>query len=39
LKRELKTFQDKNKLKQIISTNPTLHKILKGIFHTEEDEK
>jgi hypothetical protein len=33
---EIRTFHDKDKLKQFKSTKPELQKILKGIFCTEE---
>jgi hypothetical protein len=33
---KIRTFQDKDKLKQFISTKAALQKILQGIFHTEE---
>jgi hypothetical protein len=39
LNREMKTSQDKDKLKQFMSTNPTIQKILQGLFHIEEGEK
>jgi hypothetical protein len=32
-----KTFQDKDRLQQFISTRSALWKIFKGIFHTEEN--
>jgi hypothetical protein len=35
----VKVFHDKQKLKQYMSTNPPLQKILKGILHTENESK
>jgi hypothetical protein len=37
IKREIKTFQDKYKLKQFVNTRPALQKMLKGIQNTEEE--
>jgi hypothetical protein len=34
---EIKTFHNKQKLKQYMSTKPPLQKILKGILHTYEN--
>jgi hypothetical protein len=39
MKEEIKTFHDKQKLKQFMTTKPTLQKILKGVSHTEEAER
>jgi hypothetical protein len=39
LKGEIKTFQDKDKLKQFITTKPALQRILEGIMHMEQNEK
>jgi hypothetical protein len=36
---EIKTSQDKHKLKQFNTTKPALHKINKGIQHKEEEER
>jgi hypothetical protein len=36
---EIKAFQDKHKLKQFMTTEPALKKILKGIPHTDEEER
>jgi hypothetical protein len=36
---ETRTFQDKDKLKWLTSNKPALQKILKGVLHTEEEEK
>jgi hypothetical protein len=36
---EIKTFYDKQKLKQFMTTKPTLEKKLKGILHREEEEE
>jgi hypothetical protein len=35
----IKVFHDKQKLKQYITTNPPLQKILQGILHTESESK
>jgi hypothetical protein len=35
----IKFFQDKQKLKPIITTKPALQKILKGILHREDENK
>jgi hypothetical protein len=35
----IKIFQDKQKLKQYITTKPQLQKILQGILHTEDENK
>jgi hypothetical protein len=35
----IKVFHDKQKLKQYMTTNPPLQKILKGILHTEHNHK
>jgi hypothetical protein len=35
----VKTFHDKQKLKQFMTTKPALQRILKGILHTEEEDK
>jgi hypothetical protein len=37
--REVKIFHDKHKLKQYMTTNPPLEKILQGILHTEDEGK
>jgi hypothetical protein len=37
LNREIRIFQDKEKLKHFMSTKPTLQRILKGIIHVEEN--
>jgi hypothetical protein len=34
----IKTFHDKQKLKEFMTTNPALLKILKGILHAEEED-
>jgi inner membrane protein involved in colicin E2 resistance len=36
---EIKTFQDKQKLKQHVTTKPPQQKILVGILHTEDENK
>jgi hypothetical protein len=36
LDRAIQIFQDKQKLKQYITTKPPLQKILQGILHTED---
>jgi hypothetical protein len=36
---EIRIFQDKDKVKQIMLTKPASQKILKGIIHIEEKEK
>jgi hypothetical protein len=38
LQRYKGTFQDKDKLKHLMSKKPALQKVLKGIFDTEEEE-
>jgi hypothetical protein len=35
----IKTFHDKQKLKQHITTKPSLQKILQGIIHTQDERK
>jgi hypothetical protein len=35
----IKVFHDKQKLKQFMTTKPTLQKILQGILHTENESK
>jgi hypothetical protein len=35
----VKVFHDKQKLKEYMSTKPLLQKILKGILHTEDENK
>jgi hypothetical protein len=35
----IKIIHDKQKLKQYITTKPTLQKILQGILHTEDESK
>jgi hypothetical protein len=35
----IKVFHDKQKLKQYITTKPTLQKILQGILHTDNESK
>jgi vacuolar-type H+-ATPase catalytic subunit A/Vma1 len=37
--RAIKIFHDKQKLKQYMTTMPTLQKILQGILHTEDKSK
>jgi hypothetical protein len=37
-KGEVKTFQDKQNLKQLITTKPIFQKILKGILQTEQED-
>jgi hypothetical protein len=37
--RAIKVFQDKQKLKQYVTTKPPLQKILQGILHTENESK
>jgi hypothetical protein len=39
IKGEIKIFDNKYKLRQLITTNPALRKILKGMLHTEEEER
>jgi hypothetical protein len=39
IKGRIKIFHDKQKLKQHMTTNPPLEKILKGILHTEDENK
>jgi hypothetical protein len=34
---EIKTFHNKEKLKEFVSTKPALQKILKGLLHIEEE--
>jgi hypothetical protein len=34
---EIKTLHNKEKLKELATTKPTLQKILKGLLHTEEE--
>jgi hypothetical protein len=34
---EIKTFHNKEKLKEFMTTKPALQKILKGLLHTEEE--
>jgi hypothetical protein len=34
---EIKTFHDKQKLKEFMTTKPALQKILKGILHTKKE--
>jgi hypothetical protein len=36
---EIKTLHDKQKLKKFMTTKPVLQKILKGILHTEGEDK
>jgi hypothetical protein len=36
---EIKTFEDKEKLKQFMSTKPALQRIHKGIIHMKENKK
>jgi hypothetical protein len=36
---EIKTFNENLKLKQYMTTKPPLQKILKGILHTEDENK
>jgi hypothetical protein len=36
---EIRTFQNKDKLKWFRSRKPALQNTLKGIFHTEKEEK
>jgi hypothetical protein len=36
---EIKTFHDKKKLKQFMTTKPELQKILKVISHTEDEDE
>jgi hypothetical protein len=35
----IKVFHDKQKLKQYMTTKPPLQKILKGVLHTEDENK
>jgi hypothetical protein len=35
----MKTFHDKHKLSQFMTTKPALQNIFKGILHTEEKDK
>jgi hypothetical protein len=37
IEEEIKTFHDKQKLKESMTIQPVLQKILKGILHTEKD--
>jgi hypothetical protein len=39
IKREIQTFHDKQKLKQLKTTKPTLWKTLKGVLYIEEEER
>jgi hypothetical protein len=39
IKGEIKTFYDKQKLKQCMTIKPTLQKILKEILHKEDENK
>jgi hypothetical protein len=39
LDEEVKTFQDKDKLKQFMSTKPALQRILEGMIHMEQNKK
>lgn len=39
VERERKTFQDKNKSKEFISTKPALHRTLEAILENEETHK
>jgi hypothetical protein len=39
IERGIKTFHDKQKLKQYLTINPPLQKILKGILQTEDENK
>lgn len=39
VERERKTFQDKNKSKEFISTKPALHRTLEAILKNEETHK
>jgi hypothetical protein len=39
VKKEIRPFHDKYKLKQFMTTKLALQKILKGILHTEEKER
>jgi hypothetical protein len=39
IEEEIKTFHDKQKLNQFMSTKPVLHKILKGIQHAADEHK
>jgi hypothetical protein len=39
IEEEIKTFHDKQKLNQFMTTKPTLQKILKGILQTEKQDK
>jgi hypothetical protein len=36
---EIKTYQDKYRLKQFMTSKPALQRILKGILHTDEEER
>jgi hypothetical protein len=36
---KIKTFYDKQKLKQYVTTKPQFQKILKGIIHEEDEDK
>jgi hypothetical protein len=36
---EIKTFHNKQKLEEFLTTKSMLQKILKGILHTEEEEE
>jgi hypothetical protein len=37
--KQAKNFHEKEKLKQIMTTKPGLQKIVKGILHSEEEDK
>jgi hypothetical protein len=39
IEREIRTFLEKQKLNQFMITKPALQKILKGILHTEDEDK
>jgi hypothetical protein len=39
IKEKIKTFNDKNKLKEFMTTKPIQQKTLKGILHKKEEDK
>jgi hypothetical protein len=39
IEREIKIFHSKQMLKELMTTKPALRKILKGILHTEEEDR
>lgn len=37
IEKEIKSFQDKNTLKEMVTSHPNLQRIMKGILQYEED--